>query len=59
MDITPGITHAVKRFDESLCGLECTSDWDEDDDAEFIYSNDITQVDCKRCLEILNDERER
>jgi hypothetical protein len=52
-DITPGTTHAVATFNKSLCGVECTSDWDEDDDAEFIYSLDPTEVNCKGCLYML------
>lgn len=55
-DITPGITHAVKAYDESICGIEITSEWEEDDDAEFIYSNDLSEVNCNNCLRNLKEE---
>lgn len=54
-NITPEITHYANSYGESLCGLEASSDWEEDDDAEFWYTWNKSEVDCKNCLKILKE----
>lgn len=49
-DITPGTVHFANIIGKSACGIEFTDEYDEDDDAEFIYTHDVNAVNCTECL---------
>lgn len=55
-NISPDTTHYANAYGESLCGIEVTSDWEEDDDAEFWYTWKKSEVDCENCLRIINQQ---
>lgn len=56
-DITPEVTHFANAYGESLCGIEITSDYEEDDEAEFWYTWNESKVDCENCLKFLTTKQ--